>query len=113
MLYSILDVKSHAFGPLVESRSDDEAIRSFLITIQNAPKSDLIGLFPQDFVLFMVGDFDHTSGLLSFESSPVQLMTGIEALNLIRSIDTPVSTKDVVDSCSNTADVVTSLATEE
>lgn len=84
MLYSVLDVKSKQFGPVVESRSDEEAIRSFLITIQNAPKNDLIGLYPQDFVLFKVGDFDHSVGLLSFEPSPVQLITGLECVQMLK-----------------------------
>lgn len=84
MLYSVLDVKSGSFGPLLEQKKDEEAVRSFLITIQNAPKNDLLGLFPEDFALYRVGDFNHFNGEISFEPTPYKLITGLECVQMLR-----------------------------
>lgn len=97
MLFSILDVKSGAFGRLFEARKDDEAIRTFLTLIQNSSNQDLIGLYPQDFSLFRIGDFDISTGLLSQDVQPYQLITGIECVQMLKGLNNTSSECSVSD----------------
>lgn len=91
MLYSILDIKSKTFGPLTEFRTDQEAIRSFLICIQNAPKDSLLSQFPIDFSIFRIGDYDKLTGLLSQDVAPYQLCTGLEVLQMLKDTSSEVA----------------------
>lgn len=113
MLYSVLDLKANAFGRLIEARTDEEAIRSFLIAIQNSSKQDLIGLYPQDFAMFKIGNFDITTGFLTQDVSPVQLITGLECVQMLRGLNNTSSECCVSVSDANDVSSVTNGNEEE
>lgn len=111
MLYSVLDVKAKSFGPLMDYRSDEEAIRSFLIAIQNSPKDTLLCQFPVDFTLFRIGDFDKLTGLFTQDVSPIQLITGLEVLQMLH--DNNTCSEVAVRKVSDESNFVALKSTEE
>lgn len=85
LLYSILDVKANAFGRILEARTDDEAVRTFLMIIQQSTGNDLLGQFPQDFALYRLADFNQVTGDLVPDVQPYHLISGLEAVQMLRS----------------------------
>lgn len=91
MLYSMLDVKSRSYGRLFEARNDSEALRivvSSIVTGKNRGDDNIIALYPEDFCLYEIGDFDSVSGvLIQDEAHPVRLASGPELLLEVTKFD--------------------------
>lgn len=67
-LYSVLDNKSHLFSPVMQFRSDQQAIR-YVAEIANNPKST-IAKFPMEFDLFYLGNVDPETGNITSNDIP-------------------------------------------
>lgn len=64
LIFSILDSKAGAFGPPFLARSKGEAMRS-MDKLVNEPKgSQLVADYPEDFVLYLIGEFDAQLGAI-------------------------------------------------
>lgn len=79
-VYSIRDNKMETFGTLVFIDNDAVAVRMFGDLVLN-DKDSLIGKHPADFGLYMLGDFDDSTGRMSNLDAPVLLAIGSDFLN--------------------------------
>lgn len=79
MLFSLFDTKACNFGPLISLENADVARRHFLVALLSDTKSPVRD-FPDDYILYELGDFDNTTGKFLINPSPVQVMTGFEAV---------------------------------
>lgn len=66
-LYSICDVLTREFGPVLEFASDAAAVRAVKNLIKTRPESP-IALNPNNFRLYRLGNFDSDSGVISADS---------------------------------------------
>lgn len=78
-LYSILDVKGHAYGPIMSFLNDATATRAFQEMVISRDNNSLIALYPSDYSLYSVGTFDNETGKLFGSSVPELVCTGLEA----------------------------------
>lgn len=62
-IFSVYDSKAQAFQKPFFAPTVEFAIRSFRAAV-NAPGDDGLTLFPEDFTLYHVGEFDQLSGAL-------------------------------------------------
>jgi len=77
-IYSVYDRKSQYYLPIFQSRSDNDAIRSFQ---ENALLSDTpLSKYPADYDLVLLGAIDNSSGRLAPEFPPTVLINGLVAL---------------------------------
>lgn len=60
-MYAIKDIKSESFGGIFTDVSDGPAVRQLFSSIDQNPKSQL-AMFPDDYVLYNIGDFDTDTG---------------------------------------------------
>lgn len=79
-VYSILDRKARQFGQLMLDRNDFAIQRGLADGIKREQQSTL-GLHPDDFDLYQVGEFDDESGLL-LGTVPPRLVVCVEQLVL-------------------------------
>jgi hypothetical protein len=84
-VYSIFDKAALAYLQPFFLQTDGEAKRSFIDAVKN---HDNFRDYPNDFVLFRLGQFDDGSGqFIQDESCPEQLMTAVDALRLINGVN--------------------------
>lgn len=62
-IYSILDIKSNLFGPLVDMPNDASAIRLF-DGLVNDNTFSTVSLYPEDFALYEICHFDDSTGFV-------------------------------------------------
>lgn len=77
MIYGIYCMRDRKVGWLAPQldRDDNCAIRTFAMTMNNAPSDSLIGFAPKDFDLYYMGKFDSEKG--TFETGvPEFLVSG-------------------------------------
>ncbi|UPW40926.1 nonstructural protein [Sigmofec virus UA08Rod_6110] len=84
-LYSILDTKSNMYGPIISFQNDSTAMRSFTEMIVSGDQNSLLSLYPADYILFCLGNFEQSDGLISPLNAPQLVITGTEAVT--RAID--------------------------
>lgn len=77
VLVSLRDMVAEAFHAPICTVNVPSALRSLADGIQNDPA---IKAHPADFVLFRLGTFDESSGLISLESSPVRLASAMDLM---------------------------------
>lgn len=77
-LYSILDSKAGIYGPLLSFQNDSTAIRSFQEMLVSGDSNSLLALYPTDYLLYCVGDFQQDKGVVT-GSLPTLVLTGLEA----------------------------------
>lgn len=74
---AVRDVKIGAFGRPFFVRHVNEAIRSFSDEVNRADSNNQLYLHPEDFQLYLLGDFGDSDGLLeSKKPSPEFLIAG-------------------------------------
>lgn len=106
MLFSLFDVKAQLFGPLFQSETDDAAKRIFIEALKSG-RDAMLAQYPEDFVLYRVGDFIPSTGKICAEPSPYKVMTGFECIRLLKPTET-VSSKELTvegGSCSDLEEV--------
>lgn len=79
-LYSILDVKTQMYGPIISFHNDMAAIRAFMEMIISGDRNSMISLYPSDYILTVVGKFDQDKGLVEGIPRPEHVITGMEAM---------------------------------
>lgn len=80
-LFSILDVKSGMYGPVMSFVNDKTAIRAFQEMCISRDQNSLIALYPTDYVLSHVGIYDQETGIID-PCSPRIVVSGQEATTL-------------------------------
>nr|AVQ10272.1 DNA binding protein VP5 [Gokushovirinae environmental samples] len=78
LVVSIRDVKTDAFMQPFFTRTKPEAIRAFSDAI-NDPKSQF-AQHPDDYSLYLLGEFDDSSGALVCADQTDRLITGLECV---------------------------------
>lgn len=77
-LFAIYDVKAEFFmGPYCY-RTIGEAQREFSALANDM--NTAVGKNPEDFSLFELGSFDDTSGMVTMDAQPMQVRTGLQAV---------------------------------
>lgn len=84
-IYSIFDVKSAKYGPLISFENDLMAIRSFTEMLISGDKNSMLSLYPQDYLLHCLGHYDRDTGKLIPDPAPQMIISGTEAI--IKAID--------------------------
>lgn len=77
-IFSVYDVKAQHFQNPFTDSSVASALRGFSIAVSE-PKS-VLNMFPDDFALFELGEFDKNSGAIKTHASPVNLGSGRSVL---------------------------------
>lgn len=78
-LYSIFDVKTSVYGPLMSFQNDASAIRSFQEMLISGDKNSMLALYPTDYMLFVVGKFNQENGQLE-GVMPTMVISGTECI---------------------------------
>lgn len=79
-LYAVRDAQLEAYGPVLEMRTDGEAVRAFMDEVMRG--DGMISKHPDDYCLFRIGEFDERSGALVAEVQPVPVMQGNQVREL-------------------------------
>lgn len=77
-VFSVRDQKAEAFMSPFCTTTAGVAVRHFTSMCQD--KGSQIGQFPEDFALFMLGEYDDSKGSF-INGTPAMLATGKEVLN--------------------------------
>lgn len=78
-IYSILDVKSNCYGPLISFANDATAIRAFQEMIISGDRDSMLALYPTDYILCCIGFYDNEFGTIESTPAPMHIMTGLDA----------------------------------
>lgn len=74
-IYSIFDKKVGAYGPVMSFQNEVDAKRYFGACVVNS--DTIVGMYPEDYVLTYVGEFDDASGCITADNMPTHV---VEAL---------------------------------
>lgn len=74
-IYSIFDKKVGAYGPVMSFQNEVDAKRYFGAFVVNA--DTIVGMYPEDYVLTYVGEFDDETGCITADNMPTHV---VEAL---------------------------------
>lgn len=74
-IYSIFDKKVGTYGPVMSFQDEINAKRYFGACVVNA--DTIVGMYPEDYVLTYIGEFDDVSGCITADNMPTHV---IEAL---------------------------------
>lgn len=89
LLFSVRDIKAENFNTLMMFRRKEEAIRSFSIAC-NSSDTDFFK-YAEDYSLWIVGEFDHDTGILLSYPTPMMLITAVSASEKHRSYYASIS----------------------
>lgn len=82
-VYAMYDVAANHFGNIFNLPSADVARRHLLSTLMSGEKSQIVD-FPDDFVLYELGEYEDTVGFIKCHPAPIKVITGFEAVNLVK-----------------------------
>lgn len=94
-IYSIFDKKVAAYGPVMSFQNEIDAKRYFGACVVNA--DTIVGMYPEDYVLTYIGDFDEESGCITVDNMPTHVVEALacvavrEQASLQSKADEPVS----------------------
>lgn len=74
--FAILDQKAHSFNPPYFLPHEDIAIRGFAQSIRHPDRYPTMRDFPEDFTLYLIGEFDDQSGKLLGYPEPKFIVRG-------------------------------------
>lgn len=78
-VYSIYDVKSGMYGPVMTFCNDNTAIRSFQEMLTSGDRQSLLALYPADYILFCLGIYHQDTGVIESLPAPMNIMSGMQA----------------------------------
>lgn len=72
-IYSIFDLKSEEFSPPFFTKNDRLAMR----TVSESAKGNasLLSTYPEDFMLYRIGEFDPSTGMITCDNRPHLIMS--------------------------------------
>lgn len=76
-IFGIKDNKVNAFIQIKFFRTEEEAVRAFA-QAANDPKDPMF-MYAEDFVLYCLGKYDDTSGIISPYSAPISVISAAVA----------------------------------
>ena len=79
LMFSVFDEKVGAFLPPMFMRSRGEAIRSFSAAVGS--KDHQFSMFPSDFVLYFLGEFNDQNGSFITVPTPERLLKASDVVN--------------------------------
>lgn len=79
MLFSLFDTKACSFGSLIALENAEVARRNFVMSMLSPEKSPVKD-FPDDYILYEMGEFDNHSGKITVHDCPIKVITGFEAV---------------------------------
>lgn len=78
-LFAVRDSKAEAFMPPFTATNKGLAIRSFTDAVND--KSSIFSKYPDDFVLYDLGTFDESTGIITSSDVLAPVITARECLN--------------------------------
>jgi hypothetical protein len=75
-IFTVFDSKAEAYLPPFYMSSIGQAQRAFTDSVSNPEHQ--FGKHPEDYTLFLIGNFDDSSCAIDMHTTPVSLGTGIE-----------------------------------
>lgn len=78
-MYTVYDSKAEFYSKPFYARSNGEALRQFQAAA-NDPQNN-IGLYPEDYALFEMGEFDELSGEINLQDAYRSLGRAIDYVN--------------------------------
>lgn len=78
-IYSIYDIKTGHYGPVMTFANDGSAIRSFQEMMISSKGESLLSLYPSDYILFCLGLYDQETGRIECCPAPMNIISGSEA----------------------------------
>lgn len=100
-IYAIYDEKAECYGVLFTAASDGCALRVFDHLLKTDTQK--IALYPEDFTLVCVGDWDTDRGYVSGVDSAKPVTTGISRIAYFRSLREAVAARTTppTEDCAN------------
>lgn len=83
-LYAVRDIKAECYGAPMSIATKGLAVRSFCDAAVR-PDSDL-SRYPEDYMLFEIGEYDTCSAKLTAHREPVFIMSATEAIDQARAL---------------------------
>lgn len=83
-LFTVRDSKAEIYGPIIQQKTMGEAERTFTALAND--KSSSPGMYPEDYDLFYLGEFDDNSGKMKLLDSPQHV---VKAIQLVRRDNSP------------------------
>lgn len=77
MLFSLLDTKTGIFGPLMDCETAASAVRN-IKTFLNSGEKSMFSMYPEDYELFQLGDYDKTVGTVIGLEAPLRICSLLE-----------------------------------
>lgn len=78
--YSIRDIKSGIFNPPTCHTTHGEAERWFRTIVNRKGEANTVSLYPEDFSLFHIGEYDDNTGLLTSLNMPKHMVEATQLL---------------------------------
>lgn len=85
-LYRVRDEKAECFQKLMTFRTDAEAVRGFAFACTKEGSG--YHTFPEDYVLYYVGEADEETGSITGIPTPLSLISGTQALAALGTTNT-------------------------
>ncbi len=79
LLFTVYDSKSCIHTPPFTALTKADAMRRFGQSVNDKQNPSMISMYPQDFALFQVGEFDETTSEIT-SSTPINLGSGDQFL---------------------------------
>lgn len=76
-LFSVYDTKAEMYSAPFSERTHETARRQFVTACKD--RATPVGMYPDDYALFVVGSFDDSTGVVTPAASPTMIFTGTEA----------------------------------
>lgn len=96
MLFSMFDDKASTFGALIALENADVARRHFIVSMLSNEKSPVRD-FPDDYILYELGDFDKFTGKFTLHETPIKVMSGFEAVEAAKAYMRKKMQEEVLD----------------
>lgn len=83
-LFCIYDSKIPVYEELLALRSKAEAIRMFETTVQT--KDNRLNKYPSDYSMFLIGEWDEETGLITSYPAPQHIASALEFVNSVDNV---------------------------
>jgi len=77
-IYSVYDSKGSYYDKPFIQRNAAEAIRGFELAVNDQKHESMLKLYPADYTLFEIGEWDEQTGSVAMHSAKINLGNGLQ-----------------------------------